>query len=480
MSAHPVTLEMLADWLEGRLTPEAHQQVEHHLAGCAHCRAELAWLQRFLRAARAEPLPEPPAELVRRAQALYERRPACSAVLVSRSLIRTRVWVALAVVVVLVIAAVVWVDAVGKEGSAVVAPAAAEDAVALVEAKGEESMPWRTLLPAESLPSGSRLRVAQGSAQVSLFDGSFIRVEAGTELKLTHLQRRPLLPAGRQVVIEQSAGSAEYAVQPAAVPWAEFQVRVPAGSIIVRGTRFRVEVQDQERARVRVVEGVVEVVGEVDRAEVSLGYEAVLMRGAPVMVTPAQGVPPSGKERHEPSVPPTAPPAAVPSRPEGTPTRTPGPERTPEICSTPFPSAAPSATPTRNRRRPEGPLPTPTGGEPPTAGVTRPPLPTGTPVPRPTVMPRPTMPTREPWTPTPAISPWPTRAPGPTLAPTMTPRPSPTRRHGPGPQPTPGWTPISPWPPPTAEPPAWTPGPWPTPEPTVGFRPTPGTGTPQR
>lgn len=480
MSAHPVTLEMLADWLEGRLTPESHQRVERHLAGCARCRAELAWLQRFLRAARAEPLPEPPAELVRRAQALYERRPARTTTFASRLPVRMRGWAAFAAVIALVIAAVVWVNVLGKEGSAVVAPAAAESAVALVEAKSEESMPWRTLPPAETLPAGSHLRVAQGSAQVSLFDGSFIRMEAGTELKLIQLQHRPLLPAGRQVVIEQSAGSAEYAVQPAAVPWAEFQVRVPAGSIIVRGTRFQVEVQDQERARVRVMEGVVEVVGDVDRAEVSLGYEAVLMRGAPVVVMPAQGMPPSEKERHEPSVQPTAPPAAAPSRPRGTPAQTPGPERTPGIRPTPSPSATPGAVPTQTRRRPEEPLPTPTRGEPPTAVGTRQPRPTGTPVPWPTVMPRPTMPTRAPETPTPAVSPWPTRAPGPTLAPTMTPWPSPTRRHGPGPQPTPGWTPISPWPTPTTEPPAWTPGPWLTPEPTVGLQPTPGTGAPRR
>jgi len=481
MSAHPVTLELLADWLEGRLAPEAHQQVERHVAGCARCSAELAWLRRFLRAARAEPLPEPPAELVQRVQALYDRRPARARTLISCLPVGTRVWAALAAVMVLVISAVVWVNALGKEGSAVVAPAVAEGAVALVEVKSQESMPWRALPPAETLPAGSRLRVAQGSAQVSLFDGSFIKVDAGAELKLTHLQRRPLLPAGRQVVIEQEAGSAEYVVRPAAAPWAEFQVRVPAGSIIVRGTRFRVEVQDQDQVRVQVMEGVVRVVGDVDGAEVYAGGEAVLMRGEPVRVMPARATSATEEDGHEPSVQPTAPPAVMPSRPG----ETPGPRRTPAVRPTPSASVTPGAVPTRTRRRPEGPFPTPTGGEPPTAPWTRQPRPTGTPVPGPTVTPRPTRPTREPWTPTPAISPWPTRIPGPTLEPTLTPWPTPTRRHRPGPQPTPGWTPISPWPTSTAEPPArptpaWTPGPWPTPEPTVGIQPTPGTRAPRR
>lgn len=493
MNAHPVTLEMLADWLDGRLTPEAHQAVAHHLEGCAHCAAEVAWLGRFVRAARAEPLPGPPAELVLRAQALYDRRQTRASTSVLRWFPRVRLWSALTAVMVLVILAISVMMVLGKEGSAVIAPTD-QAPVSLVEVKQEDDLSWRPVPPAESLPAGSYLRVAQGGAQITLFDGSSVRVDAGTELRLARLQRRPLVPAGRQVMIEQNAGSAEYIVQPAAVPWAEFEVRVPVGSIIVRGTRFRVEVQNQVRARVRVLEGVVEVVGDVDRAEVYVGGEAVLERGAPVVVVPAQGASTKGEQGSQ-DVQPTAPPATMPPRSGETPEMTPRPERTPGLYPTPMPSITPGVMPTHTRRRPTEPLPTPTGGEPPIPTVTRRPQPTGTPMPAPTVMPRPTMPPQGPHTPTPTVSPWPTRAPGPTPEPTITPWATPTRRHGPGPQPSPSWTPIMPWETPTAGPPAWptpdqtpgpwptpaqTPGPWPTPEPTQGYCPSPGPGTPRR
>ncbi len=481
MNAHPVTLEMLADWLDGRLTPEIHQELERHLAGCARCAEELTWLQRFLRAARAEPLPEPPADLVKRARALYDRRRVRPPSPAFRFFPRVRVWPALTAVLALVIAAVVGIVVLGREGSAVVVPA--EEAVSQVEVRYDETMPWLAVPPAEPMPAGSRLRVAQGSAQISLFDGSSVWMGAGTELKLARLQHRPLFPAGRQVVIEQNAGSAEYIVQPAAVPWAEFQVRVPVGSVIVRGTRFQVEVQDRERARVRVLEGVIEVVGDVDRAEVYAGAQAVLKRGAPVLVVPAQEVSTPQAEPRGMYAPPTYPPAVVPTQPGGTSEMTPRPEHTPGPHLTPMPDITPGAVPTHPRRRPTEPLPTPTGGELPIPTVTRQPRPSGTPMPAPTVMPRPTRPTWGPETPT--ISPWPTRAPEPTLEPSITPWATPTCRHRPGPQPSPGWTPSLPWETPTAGPPAWptpaqTPGPRPTPEPTQGYWPSPGPGTPRR
>ncbi len=442
MNAHQVTLEMLADWLDGQLTPEMGQMVEGHLTGCARCAADLAWMRRFQAAARAEPLPDPPAELVQQAKALFARRHSRTATAGMPAAFWFRLWKPAAVAaLVLLIAVLALFAASGRQGSAVLEPAISDGAIPLIEVKRAGDSGW-TPLPAQSLPAGSVLRVAQGSAQLSLFDGSTVRIHAGTELKLASLHRGSLLPDSRRVVVEQNAGTAEYHIAPAAGPWAEFQVRLPVGAVIVRGTRFQVEVQTEHRARVTVLEGLVEVMGDVDRTAVSAGGQAVLERGAPVAVTPGKGaVTPAPLPEHR-SVTPTASPASGTARPAW---KTPGFERTPE----PRPTRTWEGTPARTRSLPTWTAPSATPTEPPTAAghPTRRPRWTETPMPTRPISGSPTPP------PAPSITPWPTHYPVPTWGPTLTPDMTPTRR-GPGPQPSPWPTPIH------------TPRPWPTPEPT--------------
>lgn len=454
MSAHPITLENLVDWLDGEMGPEACQVVESHLeGGCAQCMAELAWLRRFLAAARAEPLPEPPAELTRRAKALFERRQARRPSIWPAWLSPYRRWAVLAGALLLAwIGLFAWASFWEQEETAVVLAAGTGAASAIVEVREAEEAPWRPAAEDQRLAADTWVRVGQGRAEVRLFDGSLLQLDAGSEMRLISLKRQPLVLGRREVVIAQNAGTAIYDVQPVPSQRWVFQVEVPGGIISVRGTRFQVQVRDQEQTRVWVMEGRVEVAGQRNQVELSAAQEAVLIRGEVQVITPATFPIRPATRAATPVVP-----SPIPPR-EGTPMPSPSKERR---QTGPAPTV-PAGSPTTGRQRPKW-SPTPTVDASPTPATRRmrAPMPSGTP-----------MPTR-PAGHTPTPMPWPTWTPGPAPTREHTPAPwmTPTRQHGAGPQPTS-------WPAPTMmrPTPVLTSVPWPSSPPTAesGFSPVPG------
>jgi anti-sigma factor RsiW len=72
---HLTTAE-LADHLEGRVSSQVGRRVEEHLAGCPDCAAALTRLERLIATMRTDRSPEPPAPVLARAIALFEREPA--------------------------------------------------------------------------------------------------------------------------------------------------------------------------------------------------------------------------------------------------------------------------------------------------------------------------------------------------------------------------------------------------------------------
>ncbi|MGQ9517473.1 MAG: FecR domain-containing protein [Anaerolineae bacterium] len=463
MNAHPVTLENLADWLDGTIELEARRVVESHLeGGCAQCTAELAWLRRFQAAARAEPLPEPPAEWTVRVKALYDRRPARPSSVWPARLFLPRRWVAvIGAFLLALVGFVAWALFWEQEETAVALAAGTGTASAVVEVREAEEMPWRPAAEVQRLAADNWVRVGQGRAVIRLFDGSLLQLEAGSEVHLVSLKHQPLVPGRRQVVIAQSAGTSVYDVRPVPRQWGIFQVEVPGGTITVRGTRFQVQVHDQEQTRVWVMEGRVEVAGQKNQAELSASQEAILRNGEVQVVMPDAHPTPPALRTAAPGLSP------IPTR-EGTPM----PSRSKERGRTGSAPTVPAGSPTVGRPRPWG---SPTlGGDvsPTSAAATRPmrtPAPSRTPVPAPTMSPMPTRPAERTRTP----MPWPTWTLGPAPTRERTPAPwvTPTRRHGASPQPTS-------WPAPTMGRPTSesTPVPWPSPPPTAerGAFPTPG------
>jgi len=117
---------------------------------------------------------------------------------------------------------------------------------------------------------------SSGSSMVSLRDGTVIRLAAGSRLRL-------LRPAdGREVVLQ---GRAYFAV--ARNPGQPFRIRSAAGDVTVLGTRFDLEVL-QDDLRVVVVEGVVRLSARGGETTVRSGQTGQVVGGAllPVVAAP--------------------------------------------------------------------------------------------------------------------------------------------------------------------------------------------------
>jgi hypothetical protein len=75
---HLTTAE-LADHLDGRAASQVGRRVVEHLAGCPDCSAAFSRLEQMMGVMRADRSPEPPASILARTIALFDREPARSA-----------------------------------------------------------------------------------------------------------------------------------------------------------------------------------------------------------------------------------------------------------------------------------------------------------------------------------------------------------------------------------------------------------------
>lgn len=321
MNNHPVSFENLADWLDGRLAPADRQAVDAHLAtGCTACGAELAWLRRFVMAARVEAV-EPPASLVGRAKALYRVRmsPQPRAGRLANWPLLTQ---ALAALLVLAVGASLFLSQVPTliaQGATLVA------AQGTVEVRISPEGAWQPVSPGSRLTEGTSLRSAGGRATLALFEGSSLEMQPGSEITLSTL-RSGLFGGSRRVALYQESGTVDYDV-PHGRGWpSSFAAQSPTALVTVRGTRFIIEVQSREQTQVTVLRGAVEARGAVDRVIVGEQRRVIVSAGEPVRLMPA---PPEPGGPREP-LPATLPPA---------------PTRGPQATATPGASGRPAATP---------------------------------------------------------------------------------------------------------------------------------------
>ena len=270
MNGHPVSLENLIDWLDGRLEPELRQEVGAHLAGgCAGCAADLAWLGRFKAAARL-PLHEPPARLAVRAKALYRARLSPAR---GRPRPAPRLALALTAALLVLVAALSYLS---RTPAVVAGHGVVASVAGVAEARSGPDAPWQAVAQGHRLSEEQGLRVAGGEATVTLFDGTRLELQPGAEVQMLALRSR-LWGAGRQVALRQDAGTVRYDVPMLAGPGASFQVRSPTALVTVQGTSFVVRVESREETRVEVLAGAVRVAGPVDGMVVS-AQQAVAVR----------------------------------------------------------------------------------------------------------------------------------------------------------------------------------------------------------
>lgn len=328
MNAHPVTFEDLADWLDGRLPPEAQRRVEEHLStGCAVCGRDVAWLRRFKAAAHSAGLVQPPPELVARAKAGF-RRAAHPRLLTLAWLRLPRPALAMGTLVALVALAACLAPAAFARGASL---AAAGGAVEALSAGGSA---WQPVAAGGYLREGDRLRATGGPATLALFDGSTAELQPGAEVALSSL-RAGLFGLLRRVALYQATGTVLYDVSPLPGRLATFTVASPTARVSVQGTRFIVTATEAE-TRVEVLQGTVTLAGALDSAALHAGESAVAPARARLRLGPrALPVP-------------TAPPATA--TPGHTPTQASGGQNRPEPPgpgpATPHPGEMRQATPT--------------------------------------------------------------------------------------------------------------------------------------
>lgn len=119
---------------------------------------------------------------------------------------------------------------------------------------------WRTVRQDTLLAAGERVRTAAYSgARLEFFDGSQTVIGASSEIGIEQLNA--LLPEQgfRTVVLNQQAGVSDHVVRFRNDAGSLYEVKTATGSGIARGTLFRVDVNQNERASFTVREGRVDV-----------------------------------------------------------------------------------------------------------------------------------------------------------------------------------------------------------------------------
>lgn len=179
-----------------------------------------------------------------------------------------------------------------------------ETAPASVSAvRGNVSSGDAVVTPGQSLSEGSELRTGDdGHVTVRLVDGTVLRLRSGTRARIDESRRLPDAGSARSGV-QLDQGRVEVEAQAARGGQPGFRIVTPQGVLGVRGTEFRVDVDDT-RTRSEVLEGVVAARGAVvaDEQRVAAGYGTVIDAGGrvapPTPLLPApdlSGLPP----RHE-------------------------------------------------------------------------------------------------------------------------------------------------------------------------------------
>lgn len=352
MSDAHLPFEQLADYVDGWLPAEVISRVEAHLAGCATCRQEAAWLRNVTsREVWATP-PVRASAAVRRAFR-EQIRPTPSLREQLRALLRPGAgWaMAAAALIALIVGAFFFQSWRTTEVVQVARLASTEGTVEVLRA-GEGI--WRTASPGAELHAGDQLRTQPGAtATLVHFEGSEVRLEAETELSLMRLSSRPD-GENQTIIVRQTSGQTTHTVKPLPTATARYEVVTPNALVAVRGTVFTVRVGPGGGLDVGVSEGRVAVTTNGETVTVNAGAAFTVSPASVLTATPTDTMPPATA----PAATTTAEATVTPTRP--TSTVTPAPLATPfptAIVSTATPAAPPTIAPTA---MPPEPTPTPT------------------------------------------------------------------------------------------------------------------------
>ena len=109
----------------------------------------------------------------------------------------------------------------------------------------------------EVIAAGDTIRTGPGAtAEITYFEGSSVRIEAGTELVIEALATEA--DGGTVIAMAQAIGRTWHVVTKLLTPSSRYEVRTPTSAASVRGTIFAVEVRNEDdgpAATVATLEG---------------------------------------------------------------------------------------------------------------------------------------------------------------------------------------------------------------------------------
>lgn len=274
------SFEDLADFVEGRLTPEAMRAIEAHLAdGCAECTDNVAFLRRMTQAAEAAAWSAPPARVHRQAVRVFQ-----SSSLSRRRGIRPLIWRPLLAALVLVAILI---------GLAYSLTPSAAYAASVVEVSGRVEVQlspdaaWQAAAQGQTFPVGAAIRTADGGQAALIFPGTDrVHLAPETRLQLTTLARTD---GQWQIALDQASGETENWVQPET---SVYRVYTETGEAVANGTRFGVKVEADGSTVVSVTEGKVTIRAALGAVVISAGQAAISAPGGrPIVLSSAISTP---------------------------------------------------------------------------------------------------------------------------------------------------------------------------------------------
>jgi ferric-dicitrate binding protein FerR (iron transport regulator) len=269
------SLDYLAEFVDGRLPPQAQVAVSTHLnTSCPECSERVNFLRRFRRAGQTESWPIPPQKVHRKVVQAFRPtarqfprrlRPRLGQVLTA----------ALAVAIILI--GLMWLAAPPAAYAASIREVSGQ-----VEFRLGGQAVWRSAAAGQKLLPGSEIRTSAHSQTALVFpNGGRLQLSENTHVvlnTLTHLNKL------WQIALLQDTGQTDSQINPQT---GLYLLQTPAGDIAANGTRFGVRVEADGKTFINVREGSVTATTDAGEISIEAGQSAQITLNAIPMVAPS-------------------------------------------------------------------------------------------------------------------------------------------------------------------------------------------------
>jgi hypothetical protein len=161
-----------------------------------------------------------------------------------------------------------------------------------IQVQTKDSPAWQKARDGMTLEPGSRIRTAPDSqAAIDFAEGTTTKLEPGTDVIIARLENNEDEQLDR-ITLKQQSGRTWNQVAKRADDSYDFQIQTSAADIIVHGTSFAAEVDDNGKTTVQTTEGRVNVNAQ--------GWEVMVPAGQQTTVEP--GEPPAAPEPMPPAI----------------------------------------------------------------------------------------------------------------------------------------------------------------------------------